>query len=65
MFWDIRVPKQVRQTMPDKKQNDSENQMANYSDNNPFKHLEKMWKPFITVQQDAMIYCVLLYNKCA
>ncbi|XP_019749897.1 dynein axonemal intermediate chain 3 [Hippocampus comes] len=49
MFWDIRVPKQARQTMPDKKQNDSENQMANYSDNNPFKHLEKMWKPFITV----------------
>ncbi|XP_049588016.1 dynein axonemal intermediate chain 3 isoform X2 [Syngnathus scovelli] len=49
MFWDIRMPRQVRQTIPEKKQNDSESQMANYSDNNPFKHLERMWKPFITV----------------
>ncbi|XP_061635110.1 dynein axonemal intermediate chain 3 isoform X4 [Phyllopteryx taeniolatus] len=47
MFWDIRMPKQGRQTAPDKKQNDLESQMANYSDNNPFKHLERTWKPLI------------------
>ncbi|XP_061682135.1 dynein axonemal intermediate chain 3 [Syngnathoides biaculeatus] len=49
MFWDIRMPKQGRQTAPDKKQSDLESQMANYSDNNPFKHLERTWKPFIMV----------------
>ncbi|XP_077389587.1 dynein axonemal intermediate chain 3 [Festucalex cinctus] len=47
MFWDIRMPKQARQAIPEK-QND-ESQMANYSVNNPFKYLERMWKPFITV----------------
>ncbi|XP_077574089.1 dynein axonemal intermediate chain 3 [Stigmatopora nigra] len=47
-FWDIRVPKQVRQSA-DKKQDDLASQMANYSVDNPFKHLERTWKPFITV----------------
>ncbi|XP_054646061.1 dynein axonemal intermediate chain 3 [Dunckerocampus dactyliophorus] len=49
MFWDIRVSKQLRQMVSDKKQNDSEPQMANYSDNNPFKHLERSWKPLFKV----------------
>ncbi|XP_061884164.1 dynein axonemal intermediate chain 3 isoform X1 [Entelurus aequoreus] len=49
MFWDIRMPKQLRQTASDKKQSDSEPQMANYSDNNPFKHLDKTWKPLFKV----------------
>nr|XP_061790698.1 dynein axonemal intermediate chain 3-like [Nerophis lumbriciformis] len=48
-FWDIRVQKLGRQTAAEKKQDASESQMASYSVDNPFKHLERTWKPFITV----------------
>ncbi|GAA6221340.1 WD repeat-containing protein 63 [Lates japonicus] len=50
MFWDVRMPKLLSQSVSDKKQNvDQKTQMSSYSVPDTFKHLDRTWKPLFRV----------------
>ncbi|XP_040896700.1 dynein intermediate chain 3, axonemal [Toxotes jaculatrix] len=50
MFWDVRVPKLLGQSVSDRNQSvDRKAQMTPYSVPDTFKHLDRTWKPLLRV----------------